>query len=144
VNREKSTIEIMHQSDIGQARRQGKAMASEIGFNAIECEEISLVMSELATNLIKHAGKGTLVTTPIQNEWGEGIQIESHDQGPGIKDIEQAMTDGFSKSGSLGYGLGTVNRLMSKLDISSEPGQGTHILCEKWIRLRNILQCHAH
>jgi Stage II sporulation protein E (SpoIIE) len=63
-----------------------------------------------------------------------GICIESQDSGPGIKDIEQALTDGYSTAGSLGIGLGAVNRLMDELELRSAPERGAHLVCHRWLR----------
>ena len=62
------------------------------------------------------------------------MEIESRDSGPGIADVEQALTDRFSTAGTRGTGLGAVNRLMDELDIKSERGRGTRIVCRKWMR----------
>lgn len=127
------TVDISNPGDAGEARRQAKALAFEIGFTVKESEEIAVVVSELASNLMKHATYGTLIFTAIVDDGRPGIQIESIDSGPGIIDPEQAISDGFSTVGSLGYGLGTVNRLMSEFDIISKEGQkGTYIVCKKW------------
>ena len=68
------------------------------------------------------------------------MQIEACDYGPGIADVKQAMTDGVSTSNSLGYGLGTVNRLMDEVEIvSSTTGQtGTLVVCKIWQRRRHL------
>ena len=70
----------------------------------------------------------------IQTDGRMGIQIASEDEGPGIVDVEQALTDGYSTSDSLGLGLGTVNRLMDDLEISSGPAGGLCIVCQRWLR----------
>jgi serine/threonine protein phosphatase PrpC len=88
----------------------------------------------LVTNLVKHAGGGKLTITSLAADGRVGVQIESDDDGAGIANIEQAMTDGFSTTGSLGYGLGTVNRLMDQMDITSSPGNGFHLSCQRWLR----------
>ena len=88
-------------SDVHTARRTSKAMASAIGFDATASEEIALAVSELASNLVKHARGGTLTLTPVTDTGREGMQVESRDCGPGIADVEQALTDGFSTAGSL-------------------------------------------
>jgi len=130
------SVEISHSSDVGAARRMAKVVALEIGFEKRESEEIVLVVSELGTNLIEYAGGGTLTFSPVSDGAREGVQIESLDSGPGIPDPEQAIADGYSTAGSLGVGLGTVNRLMDEFDISSigGPEQGTHIICRRWLQ----------
>ena len=136
---------VSHSSDASAARRAAKQVAQAIGFGDRESDEIALVVSELASNLVKHAGGGMLTLTPITDALRVGLQIESVDSGPGIPDVEQAITDGFSTADSLGYGLGTVNRLMDEFDISSEggPEHSTRIVCTRWLCLkaRSIESC---
>jgi anti-sigma regulatory factor (Ser/Thr protein kinase) len=128
------TIDVRHASDIGLARRSAKALAESIGFAATASEEIALVMTELATNLIKHARDGNLVLTPLAADGRVGLEIVSRDSGPGIADVELALGDRFSTAGTRGTGLGAVNRLMDEFDIASKPGQGTRIVSRKWMR----------
>ena len=126
------------------SRRAAKAMALAIGFDAKVSEEMTLVISELASNLVKHTEGGELTLAPVDDGGRVGIQIESHDRGPGIVDVEQAIKDGFSTADSLGYGLGTVNRLMDQFDITSQrgAGAGTTIVCTRWLRVdKPFLSC---
>lgn len=113
-------------------------MAIEMGFDLKEREEFAIVVSELATNLVKHANGGLLVLTPVQGGGRRGIKIESQDYGPGIADVEQAITDGFSATGSLGYGLGTINRLTDEFEIQprTDGKTGTLITSLRWRRER--------
>ncbi len=112
----------VHDSSVGAARRAAKALAESIGFDPTACEEIALAVTELATNLIKHASGGTLTLTPLADGGRVGLEIESRDTGPGIADVEQALGDRFSTAGTRGTGLGAVNRLMDELDIASRAG----------------------
>jgi anti-sigma regulatory factor (Ser/Thr protein kinase)/serine/threonine protein phosphatase PrpC len=125
--------EVKYPTDLSALRQLSKASAVAIGFSEREKEEITLAVSELASNLVRHAGGGTVILTPLSDNGRSGIQIESIDKGPGIPDMERAMTDGFSTVGSLGYGLGTVNRLMDEFDIQSQPSTGTYIVCRRWV-----------
>jgi len=126
-------IKVTHAGDVSAARSSARAMALGIGFTAIASEEVALAVSELASNLVKHASGGTIALLPLD----VGMQIESHDEGSGIKDIDQALTDGFSTAGSLGFGLGTVNRLMDEFEISSRcsrANSGTDVICRRFVR----------
>lgn len=108
-----------------------------IGFAPVECEEIGLAVTELASNLTKHAGGGEIRLLAIEADSRVGIQIESEDNGPGISDVERAVTDGYSTAGSLGAGLGTVNRLMDELEFRARPhSAGLHVVCQRWLRSR--------
>ena len=128
------TLEILHTSDVSAARRAANTLGEGLGFDPAACEEISLAMIELATNLIKHAQGGKLTLTPLDEAGRIGLAIESLDSGPGIADVEQAMADRFSTVGTRGTGLGAINRLMDELDINSAHGRGTSIVCRKWVR----------
>lgn len=129
------TISISDVGDLGTARLAARSMSTAIGFDERAVEEITLVVSELATNLVKHAKDGILRLRRAEEDGRTGIQIDSEDQGPGIVNVEQAIGDDFSTSGSLGCGLGTVNRLMDEFDVASRPGAGTSIVCKRWLRL---------
>ena len=139
------TLQIWHTSQASEARRVAKKMAAAIGFDDEVSEEIVLVVSELSSNLAKHTKGGKLLLTPLTGGVRAGIQIESIDSGPGINDVEQAMIDGVSTVGSLGYGMGVVDRLSDDFDISSsvDGESGTRITCRRWVRRdqRGVVSC---
>jgi len=139
------SIEVRNQWDISDAKLMAKQAASELGFNHCEREEIAIVISELGTNLIKYAGGGFISVASLSDNGKLGIRIEATDDGPGIPDVNQAITDGFSISNSLGIGLGAVNRLMDSQKIISpvERGRGTKISCIRYVR-NNSLVSVAH
>ena len=128
-------VQVSHVSGVPAARQAARALAAALGFAAQDSAEVTIAVSELATNLVKHARRGTLTLTSLVDGERVGIQVTAQDSGPGIADVAQALTDGFSTVGSLGYGLGAVNRLMDELDITSQSGQGTCIVCRRWARM---------
>ncbi|MEX0783748.1 MAG: ATP-binding protein [Dehalococcoidia bacterium] len=93
--------------------------------------ELRLICSELATNLLDHAGGGTLSLAIAAERDRRGVRIEAVDAGPGIVDVDLAMTEGYSTSGGLGQGLPLVRRLASTFEIASTP-QGTRVVATKW------------
>jgi len=127
-------IDILHSAEIAMARRAARQIAEAVGIDSHGCDEVALVASELASNLVKHGGGGSLVFAPISMPPRLGLQIEAFDDGPGIAKAKDALMDGYSTSGSLGYGLGTVNRLMDEFEIIPRNERGTHIVCRKWVR----------
>lgn len=131
---ESFAIQVAGQASLVRARDAARDIAGAVGFNAAECEEIALVVSELASNLIEHASGGIIRINPLQPPERSGIRIESEDNGPGIPDVEQAFTDGYSTRGSLGLGLGAVNRLMDDLEFYENGQTGLHIVCQRWVR----------
>jgi anti-sigma regulatory factor (Ser/Thr protein kinase) len=122
-----------------------KDMAGILGFAAKEIGDLAIVVTELVTNIVIHARDGELILTPLEEEGRLGIRIQSQDNGPGIADPDRVVTDGYSTCGGLGYGLGTVNRLMDEFIIASRPdGQpGTLITCLRWNlhSLPNLVSC---
>lgn len=111
-----------------------RRLALVLGFPGTASEEIVLVVSELASNLVKHAGSGILTLRPLLEGARRGLEVDASDHGPGISNIEMSFADGYSTCGSLGYGLGTVNRLMDEVDIHSIPSSGTQMTCRRWLR----------
>lgn len=133
---------VLDDSDIGQARRQAVTLCGALGFDTFRTAEVSLVVTELATNLLKYAGSngGELVFSPMQYAGINCLDILSLDQGPGIANLGAVLRDSISGKGnfnaevdinlgsSLGIGLGAVRRLSSQFDIFSAPGQGNRSL----------------
>ncbi len=120
--------------DCAVAQQAARRLTRELGFPTTDSEEVVLAVAELAANVVRHAGRGLLTFRPLDCDGRLGIEVEAEDHGPGINDVEQAFTDGYSTAGGLGYGLGTVNRLMDDLEIASTAALGTRILCRRWIR----------
>ena len=129
-------IPVSHSSDVSEARRLLKTIANELGFSKMESEELAIVASEMASNLVKHARGGQIILTAVEDGDRLGIRIESLDNGPGIADADQVITDGFSTAGSMGCGLGAINRLMDEFEIRPRPDgmTGTQIICMRWRR----------
>ncbi|WP_042725659.1 ATP-binding SpoIIE family protein phosphatase [Chthoniobacter flavus] len=128
-------MEVARPAEIKRATDAARRLAASLGFGSQDCDEIVLAVTELATNLTKHTRGGTITLRATDGR--AGIQVESEDRGPGILDVEQALTDGYSTAGSLGTGLGTVNRLMHELEFYSLSPTGTRIVCQRWLRAKN-------
>jgi serine/threonine-protein kinase RsbT len=126
-------VPINSDQDIVGARQKGRALAIRLGFSAAEATLIATAISELARNIITYARKGEVKLQTIENSARRGIVVVATDEGPGIRDIHQALRDGFSTSGSLGLGLPGVRRLMDEFHISSETGRGTTVMVKKWL-----------
>ena len=125
-------VAIESDQDIVVARQKGRALATELGFSAVDATFIATAISELARNILAYARVGEIALSSVQGVNRKGILIIASDHGPGISDIRQAMRDGFSTSGSLGLGLPGIRRLMDDFEISSRPGRGTIVTVRKW------------
>lgn len=120
-------IQISSEVDIYKARRIGRETAKKVGFDASSAVLFEIAISELASNIVKHAGSGTIRLEPVEN----GLVVVSEDKGRGITDIERALTAGKSTKG-LGIGLAGVKRLMDQVEIESAENRGTRIIARKW------------
>ncbi len=120
------------ESDIITARQFGREMASRLGFSTGDLTLIATAISEVARNIVDHAGRGEVRLWACENGRQVGICIEAHDRGPGIDDLELAMQDGYSSKDGLGLGLPGSRRIMDEFEIHSELGQGTYVLMKKW------------
>jgi serine/threonine-protein kinase RsbT len=120
--------------DIVEARQKGRALATNIGFSAGDSTLIATAISELARNIVIYARRGEVILKAVEKHGRNGIIVVAKDNGPGIMNIDQALQDGFSTSGSLGLGLPGVRRLMDDFDIISETGRGTAVTITKWKR----------
>lgn len=125
-------VAIKSDQDIVLARQKGRALAIELGFSSGEATLIATTISELARNIISYAGEGQILLKAVQGTKRIGLSVTAADEGPGILDIQQAMRDGFSTSGSLGIGLPGVRRLMDEFEITSQPNRGTTVTVKKW------------
>lgn len=129
---EEIRVSILSDQDIVAARQQGRALAVRLEFSPGDSTLIATAISELARNIVSYARRGEIRIRSARNGERPGIVIVALDDGPGIRDIRQAMRDGFSTSGGMGLGLPGVRRLMDDFDIVSEQGKGTTVTVKKW------------
>jgi anti-sigma regulatory factor (Ser/Thr protein kinase) len=112
-------------SQVTQARRRTAAFAAAAGLPPPQVDGLGLVATELATNLLRHAGCGELLAAGFDDADGAGVELLSLDRGPGMRDVAACLQDGFSTAGSLGRGLGAIARQADQLRIYSRPGLGS-------------------
>jgi serine/threonine-protein kinase RsbT len=112
------------------AKLRGKAI--DLGFRDAELVKILTAASELLRNIIKYANFGEITISTIINTGKTGLKFVAKDNGPGIANIEQALSNNFSTSGTLGMGLPGVKRLVDGFDIHSVVGVGTTVTFEVW------------
>jgi anti-sigma regulatory factor (Ser/Thr protein kinase) len=115
-------------SEIGEARRAAVGLAHRKGLSQDIEARIAIVATELATNLLKHAGEGLVAINEFVDSDGSGIELIALDKGPGIADVARSLVDGFSTAGSPGTGLGAVTRVSDSHAIYSRPGIGTVVM----------------
>lgn len=124
-------LNIENESDIGVCRRKSVAVARQIGFDEIKTGEIAIMVTELVSNVMKHGGgKGKMLICQLnKNQQYKAIEIWCYDQGEGIQNFEQSLTDGFTDKNSLGIGLGSIRRFSDELEINPPaPGEFSGLL----------------
>ncbi|HEY7183846.1 MAG TPA: ATP-binding SpoIIE family protein phosphatase [Blastocatellia bacterium] len=127
-------LHIRDSSAVAEARREVTGLARAASFNESEVGRVALVVTEAATNLVKHAGQGQLLAGVFDRGGVAVIELLAMDQGPGISNIGESLRDGYSTAGSPGTGLGAIKRLSDEFDIYSAPGKGVALLVQLWSR----------
>jgi len=125
-------IRIKSEHDVVLARTAVKTLSSQLGFSLVNQTKIVTAASELARNTLEHGGGGQVQIESIELGSRVGIRMRFEDEGPGISDIAQALTDGFTTGKGMGLGLSGSKRLMDEFDIQSKPGFGTTVIISKW------------
>jgi anti-sigma regulatory factor (Ser/Thr protein kinase) len=115
-------------SQVGEARRSAIDVATQMGFDESSAGRVALVATELATNLLKHAGSGELLIATYADGTGTGVEIIALDRGPGIKNLAGSLRDGYSSAGTAGHGLGAIRRQSQTMEIATWPELGTAVL----------------
>ncbi len=116
---------IAHASDISSARRHAAQLASSLDFGEVQAGRLAIIVTEVATNILKHAGDGSLVLTPVAGAGRRSVEVLALDRGKGMADIGESLVDGVSTSGTQGTGLGAIKRLSRAFEVYSVPGKGS-------------------
>lgn len=124
LNAAQKMFPISHASDVAAARRFGAQLAEAHGFNETVAGKLAIVITEAATNILKHAGNGMVFLTPVREKEAKGIEVLALDRGPGIANIGHSLRDGISTAGTAGTGLGAMGRQSDEFDLYSLPGNG--------------------
>lgn len=128
----KESMTIVREIDVIPFRNRLKEYSIRIGMSLLNQTKIITAASEIARNMLKYANGGKVLIEVVSKGRENGIRLTFKDEGPGIKDIPQAMKDGFSTGKSLGLGLPGTKRLVSEFDIQSVVGKGTTVTVTKW------------
>jgi anti-sigma regulatory factor (Ser/Thr protein kinase) len=108
-----------------------RALAQQSGFGEQDTARVALVVTEIATNLVKYSDEGELLVSSVEGG-PKNLDIIALDRGPGIKDLAGSLRNGFSTTGSPGTGLGAIVRQSDIFDIYTQPGKGTVVFSRVW------------
>ena len=123
---------IRSSEDVVEVRQLVRKKAVSLGFGLVDQTKMVTASSELARNTLDYGGGGTASVEVVENGHRAGLRVIFEDQGPGIANVDLALTDGFTSGRGLGLGLGGAKRLSDEFEISSKPGSGTRVSILRW------------
>lgn len=129
-------IPLQRDEEVVLARSAARRWLQTLGFSLVDQTKMVTAVSELARNTVLHGGGGVVTLEEVDGQGSRGLKVVFEDQGPGIGDVEQALTDGFSTGSGLGLGLGGARRLVNDFHIETSPGGGTRVTIVRWVRAR--------
>jgi serine/threonine-protein kinase RsbT len=124
-------IAIESDADVVTARQRARALAVGLDMPTTDQTLLATAISEIARNITAYATRGEVRLDVVQDGGRRGIRVVAVDEGPGIDDLEKALTDGYTTGGGLGLGLPGARRLVDEFDIQTAPGQGTRVTLVK-------------
>lgn len=133
-HREAAVLPLKNDEDVVRLRKQVRESLVAIGFSLIEQTKMITAASELARNTLRYGGGGEARIEQVASGGRRGLALSFIDWGPGIENLELALTDGYTSGGGLGLGLSGAKRLADEFDIDTAPGKGTTVIITKWRR----------
>ncbi len=127
-------ITVASDQDVVRVRQLVRTVAVAVKLSLVDQTKLVTAASELARNTLVYGGGGTVEVDQVENGRRRGIRIVFTDSGPGIANLELALTDGYTTGGGLGLGLSGARRLVDEFDIDTEVGRGTCVTVTKWCR----------
>ncbi|UFR03646.1 anti-sigma regulatory factor [Streptomyces sp. Go40/10] len=120
-------------ADLARVRRRVRQAAAGLGFRLVQQTKLVTAVSELARNTLVHGGGGHVEMTLLGDGARRGLRLSFVDAGPGIRDVDLAMTDGHTSADGLGPGLSGARRLVQEFALDSTPGRGTTVTITDWV-----------
>ena len=130
--RRHESMTIASDMDLLRVRQEVRAWCTQIGFRPIEQTKLMTAAAELSRNTLLHGGGGSFGMESLQDGTRNGLRLTFEDNGPGIPDIELALTDGYTTGNGLGLGLSGARRLTNEFQIESKVGVGTRVTITRW------------
>lgn len=128
------SLPVRASEDVVHVRTSVRKLAAELRFGIVDQTKIVTAASEIARNTLDYGRGGDVRMESVSNGLKKGLRLVFVDQGPGISDIDRALSDGFTSGNGMGLGLGGTRRLMDEFDIASKVNEGTTVTITKWSR----------
>ncbi|MEU1760785.1 ATP-binding protein [Micromonospora sp. NPDC005686] len=129
-----ATQAIRSDEDVVRVRQLVRSTAVAVRLSLVDQTKLVTAASELARNTLIYGGGGSAEVSTVEDGRRRGVRIVFADEGPGIPDLDLALTDGYTTGGGLGLGLSGARRLVDDFDIRTAVGEGTRITITKWSR----------
>jgi serine/threonine-protein kinase RsbT len=128
----KGEAPLRSEHDIVRARQQVRKLTQELQFSLVDQTKMVTAASELARNALIYGRGGTMVWEILTVDGRQGLKLKFADEGPGIPNLDLAMTDGWTSGTGLGMGLSGTKRLVNEFDIDTKVGAGTRVTIARW------------
>ena len=128
-----TVLPIGSDADLAWVRQEVRQCAARLGFGLVQQTKLVTAASELARNTLVHGGGGRVEITPLVDGRNRGLRMCFSDDGPGIRDLDLAMSDGYTTGGGLGLGLSGAKRLVHEFSVDTAAGQGTTVTAVAWV-----------
>jgi len=128
------SVPVRNSEDVVNVRTRVRKLAADLRFGIVDQTKIVTAASEIARNTVDYGRGGDLHMDAVNNGIKTGLRLSFVDKGPGIRDIDQALRDGFTTGNGMGLGLGGTRRLMDEFEIASKVDEGTTVTVIKWSR----------
>jgi serine/threonine-protein kinase RsbT len=125
-------LPIKNSTDVVFVRQKVRAWAIDLKLSLVDQTKLVTAASELGRNTLEHGGGGEMEIAEVTNGIRKGIRLTFSDKGPGISDLKQALTDGYTSKQGMGLGLGGSKRLVNEFEIKTAPGEGTTVTIIRW------------
>jgi serine/threonine-protein kinase RsbT len=125
-------VSIQNSDDVVRVRQEVRKRAVEVGLSLVDQTKIVTAASELARNMLDYGGGGVATVEVVRMDLKTGLRLTFEDNGPGIADINLALTDGYTTGAGLGLGLSGAKRLSNEFHIESKLGEGTKVVIARW------------
>lgn len=126
------SAQIRDERDIVQARAVVRTLTAQLKFSLVEQTKMITAASELARNTMVYGGGGEMRWEIVAEGIRSGLRLHFEDQGPGIPNVDQALTDGWTTGNGLGMGLSGARRLVNEFHIRTQVGEGTCVSITRW------------
>jgi serine/threonine-protein kinase RsbT len=120
------------EEDIVASRQKVRTLAQQLKFSLVDQTKMITAASELSRNTVVHGGGGQMRWEILEQGLKRGLRLHFEDHGPGIPDVQLALTDGWTSSGGMGLGLPGSKRLVHEFELQSAPGRGTQVIITRW------------